>query len=192
MQGKQRQLIGCGILQLEVEHILCQLGKTENLHVQWLPAALHTNLDNLKEAISKVLVQGDSREEKVLLYGNQCHPEIEDLCKFANAKGFKQPDCIGLLIGDKIHQLNKEASTFYLTPGWLQNWQEIFVAGLGWDSIDARQNFGIYDRILLLDTGVLTIEEEKILEFFEYTQVPIEISPISLDYLKDLIIETLE
>lgn len=193
MPAKPTCLIACSILQDEVEHILHQLGKSGKVHIQWLPPALHANLNNLKAALTEALAHVHSAEEEksVLLYGSRCHPEIDELCHASNVRGFTPPDCIGLLLGDRRLQFDKEANTFYLTPGWLHHWKEIFMQGLGWDSIDARQNFGIYDRILLLDPGLSPIDEELILEFFEYTQVPVEILPVGLEYLTGLLVGAL-
>lgn len=85
--------------------------------------------------------------------------------------------------------MDSEYKTFYLSPGWLDHWERIFKTGLGWDSIDARQNLGFYDRILLLDAGVSPLSDERILEFYEYCQVPVEILSVKLDYLKKCLLE---
>jgi len=58
--------------------------------------------------------------------------------------------------------------------------------------VKARQKFGFCDRILLLDTGVTPLAEETILEFFDYTQVPIETRPVGLDNLRRLILTPLQ
>jgi hypothetical protein len=80
----------------------------------------------------------------------------------------------------------------YRKGGDLENWRKIFVEGLKWDEIDARQNFGYYDRILLLDTGITPVDDEKILEFFDYTQVPVEILPIDLEHFRREVEKLLE
>jgi len=43
----------------------------------------------------------------------------------------------------------------------------------------------------MLDTGVSDFNDEDILEFFEYTQVPIEIESIDLAVFKKNVAETL-
>jgi hypothetical protein len=93
---------------------------------------------------------------------------------------------------DRQKEIEKSEKVFYLTPGWLQNWKDIFLQGQGWDEIDARQNMGFYDKILLLDTGVSEFSDEELLEFFEYTQVPIEIEDIGLAVFKENIVKAIE
>jgi hypothetical protein len=130
-------------------------------------------------------------DETAVIIGSQCHP---DMCSMVSGHGriIQAKNCIEMLLGDKMAQLEAESRTFFITVGWLENWQSIFVEGLKWDSIDARQNFGYYERILLLDTGIMPVDEEKVLEFYDYTQIPIEIMPISLDYFKGLLNQILE
>ena len=102
-------------------------------------------------------------------------------------------NCIEILLGEeKVRELDNECSTFYITDGWLKNWRSIFCEGdYKWDAIDARMNFGRYERILLLDTGLTEFTDEEIIDFYEFTEVPIETYPITLDHLKQEILELL-
>jgi len=54
-----------------------------------------------------------------------------------------------------------------------------------------HKDFGRYDRILVLDTGSNPLSDEEILEFYDLTQVPIEIQQIDLDHLRAKVIELL-
>jgi hypothetical protein len=40
----------------------------------------------------------------------------------------------------------------------------------------------------VLDTGVFEITDEELFEFFDFTQVPVEVMKISLDYFKGLVL----
>jgi hypothetical protein len=153
--------------------------------VRFLSPGLHVNLDSLRATLeASLLTVQDSTEPLVLLYGNQCHPDIGKIGEQYGAEISRAKDCIGILLGEEeLANLSAEARTFYLTPGWLDNWEVIFREGLGWDEVDARQNFGIYERVMLLDTGVMPLDEERILSFFDYCGIPIEIHQVSLDKL---------
>jgi len=122
-----------------------------------------------------------------------CHPKMSEFIEEYDVIKLQPRNCIELILGkERQNELEKSDKIFYLTQGWLQNWREIFSQGQGWDEIDARQNFGFYDKILLLDTGVSEFNDEDILDFFEYTQVPIEIENIDLAVFKKNVVETLE
>jgi|GEM_PF-6148032 len=41
-------------------------------------------------------------------------------------------------------------------------------------------------------TGVSAITDEQILDFFEYTQVPIEIEPVDLNFFRDRVLKALQ
>jgi hypothetical protein len=55
--------------------------------------------------------------------------------------------------------------------------------------VDARINFGSFDRIVVLDCGLFAITDEALFDFFEFTQVPVEVMPITLDYFKGVSVD---
>lgn len=173
--------VGCSILEKEIRQSMQELEMKNNLF--FIDAALHVNLDRLEASLRTKIDEAKQNAKPLILVGNKCHPGINEIAAQYNCPTVARANCIELLLGDKMKELDREAKIFYITSGWLERWRDIFVIGLGWDPIDARQNFGYYDKILLLDLGT-PIDEEALLEFFEYTQVPIEPYPISLDNLK--------
>ncbi len=140
------------------------------------------------EALDKVNVE----EKAILFYGSMCHPEIAEFTEKYHVVRLAPGNCIELILGKEQQEIEKSAKVFYLTTGWLQHLRDIFRQEQGWDEIDARQNFGYYDKILLLDTGVAEFSDEEILEFFEYTQVPIEIKRVDLGTFKENLDEALK
>jgi len=123
----------------------------------------------------------------LLIYG-ECHPDIDRIAERYGSKRIPTRNCISALLGERKKQLDKQGNYFYITSGWLKNWKKIFIDGLKWDEVDARQNFGFYDKILMLDSRVRDITDEEILEFFTFTQKEIETLNISLDNFKNLIL----
>ena len=176
-------ILACSIYQPELEVVLGQI-KEERLFacevvVTYLPLKLHSNLKNLKEAVIKALDE-ISADRIILLYGSKCHPEFDDFLQNYQLVRFAQANCIELILGERMNEFDS-AKTFYLTPGWLTKWRELFDTGWGIDEVALRQSFGFYDRVLFFDTGVSEITEEMILEFFEYTRVPIEVEQGNLE-----------
>jgi hypothetical protein len=53
--------------------------------------------------------------------------------------------------------------------------------------VDVRINPGRYDRILLFDPGIVPINDEEILAFYDLVQVLVEIEQVDLTYLRHLI-----
>ncbi|SMD07724.1 DUF1638 domain-containing protein [Sporomusa malonica] len=183
MNNGPKKILCCAILRNEIEHLL----KNENAEIRYLDAALHVDMKKLLSTVTNALQTYDNKEDLTLVFGTGCHPEMEDLVARSGCRGVQARNCIEMLLGNKMAEMDKESRTFYLTAGWLDNWQQIFVDGLKWDKVDARQNFGFYERIVLLDTGLVPIDDEKILEFFDFAEVPIEIVPIDMENLRSLL-----
>ncbi|MHB9094112.1 MAG: DUF1638 domain-containing protein [Eubacteriales bacterium] len=178
----EKVFIACSMLSEEIQNVTEELGLVNR--ILYIDAALHVDLDKLKSALDGRLGEVKKDEQPAIVIGNKCHPDIQRLADKHGAKVAGRSNCIELLLGDKMKELDQESKTFYITNGWLKNWRKIFVEGLQWDRVDARQNFGYYDRILLLNTGLSEVSDEDILEFFEYTQVPVEIFPVTLEHFK--------
>ncbi len=188
--------MACGIFQPELEQVLRQIREERPndciIDVTYVPPALHVDYDKLKDGITGAL-DHVSEQKKILLYGSMCHPEIGEFTEKYHVVRLSPGNCVELILGkDRQKEIEKFVKVFYLTPGWLQNWEDIFRRGQGWDEIDARQNFGFYDKILLLDTGVSEFSDEDLLEFFEYTQVPIEIESVNLAVFKENVVKAIE
>lgn len=188
--------LACEIYQLELEQVLAQLREETlfdcELEITYLPLNLHINLDHLKEGVLKGL-DAIAADKIILLYGSKCHPDFHDfLSGYPNVVRFEQSNCIELMMGPRLKEIDRDSKTFYLTPGWLDKWRELFDSGFGLDEVMLRQSFGIYDRTLLVDTGVGEITDEKILNFFEYTEVPIEIEQGGLEIFKQSIITAIQ
>ena len=190
------RIVACGIFQPELEQVLRQIREERPndslIDVTYVPPALHVDYDKLKDGITDALDQV-SEQKKILLFGSMCHPEIGEFTEKYHVVRLSPGNCIELILGkERQKEIEKTAKVFYLTPGWLLNWKDIFRQGQGWDEIDARINMGFYDKILLLDTGVSEFSDEDLLEFFEYTQVPIEIEKVDLAVFKENVVQAIE
>ena len=177
----EKVFIGCSILKNELKQVLQEMGLQNKM--VFIDAALHVNIDRLETALRGELEETSSIGQPIILVGNKCHPDMDLIAKDYDGQVVPRANCLELLLGDKMKELNKDAKIFYTTSAWLSKWKEIFMTELGWDEIDGRQNFGYYDKILLLDWGT-PIDDLDVLEFYDFTQVPIEIYPITLDNLK--------
>lgn len=151
----------------------------------WLPAGLHVDLGRLEEALGEAL---EGAHEPICLYG-ACHPDMDDLVAAHSGCRLPGKDCVAAFLGEEERRKLEDRRAFVMTPGWLRCWREIFRQGLGWDDADARQGFGFYDAIVLLDFGLEPIDDFEVLEFFEYTQKPVEVVPASLDRFRSVLEE---
>ncbi len=189
MSTMKKKILACQIFTDELLAVLPE--EYKDIDITWLDAGLHANLDKLEIALKQALNDAAAENgETRVLFGNGCHP---DMCHIVNNQGGKilaAKNCVQAFCHENIEELEQNR-TMVITPGWIRYFPNL-VAALGWDEVDVRQNFGRYDRIVLLDTGINPLSEEEILGFYDLTQVPIEVQQISLNYFRAKLLELLE
>jgi hypothetical protein len=189
MESRQT-LIACEIFKYELEQVL---SPKKEITIHWLDAALHANSERLKTELEGAVAAIKSTHPGGIyfLFGNGCHP---DICKIAEDCGAQIPgvsNCIQAIIGPAETKKLEADRTMVVTPAWISAWPSI-MDGLGWDEVDVRINMGRYDRILLLDSGVVSIADEEILALYDLVQVPIEIEQVNLAYFRNLMNQILD
>ena len=183
-------LIACKIFEHELNKVL---SPDTDATIHWIDAALHANPDRMKKELSDAITaaENDRVDDICFLFGNGCHPDIQEITESCGAQLPSVKNCIQAIIGpEKTKQLEANR-TMVITTGWITAWPGI-MAGLGWDEVDVRINLGRYDRILLLDLGIVPINDEEILNFYDLVQVPIEIECVELAYFHNLIGQILQ
>lgn len=185
--------LGCGIFQLELEKVLAEFEQEKlfdcEFSVKYLPLRVHVDLKKLQEKVIAALeaVQAD---KVILLFGEKCHPLFYEFLRDYDLVRLRGASCWEIFLGALLPDGSpRDPKTFYMTPSWLMRWREFFDPGWGVDEVGMRQAFAFYDRIVLVDTGICEITDEAILEFFEHTQIPIDIEAGDLTYFKNNIIE---
>jgi hypothetical protein len=182
--GASKLIIACKIFYDELQSVLPAHADVE---VVWVEAALHVNLDRLENELKAALSAAATNGAQIQLFlGIGCHPDIVKLSREYGALISPVKNCLEAFLGAKTKELEKDG-TMIMTPGWVRAWPGM-MAAMGWNEVDVRINYGRYNRILVLDPGINPLSDEEILEFFDLTQVPIEIEPLELDHFQRLLI----
>ncbi|HXX58114.1 MAG TPA: DUF1638 domain-containing protein [Thermodesulfovibrionales bacterium] len=186
MAEKSVIFISCGIFREELEYLVREKGLDWN--ILFLDAALHVNFDRLKENLVDALEkQAGKGVDLKVVYGH-CHPEISEILKRYGAKRLAAGNCLEAMVGpDEVFRLNAEATSFFLSAGWVNNWEKMFEVGKEDFDFDFKLMFEHYKRIIVFDTGIIPIDEEKVAKFSEFTGLPVERRHITLDHLQRLI-----
>ncbi|GHV75833.1 hypothetical protein AGMMS49942_06540 [Spirochaetia bacterium] len=183
-------VLSCGIYRLELEKILPEIQEElgAELAVNYLLPALDVNETHLAKAITEGL-QAFGGKKSLLLYGRMCHTDMAGITKDSGAIYPRTANCVeAFLSPEKKKAMDATGNVYYLTMSGLKLWREIYQQGHGWDEVDARINFGSFDKIVVLDCGLFPITDEALFDFFEFTQTPVEVMPISLDYFKGVVL----
>lgn len=183
--GASNLIIACKIFYDELQAVL---PANADVEVVWVEAALHVNLDRLENELKKALAETTVHDAKVhILWGTRCHPDLAKMAEEYGADVSPVNDCLEAFLGAKKQEMEKNG-TMIMTPGWIRAWPSM-MAAMGWNEVDVRINYGRYNRILVLDPGINPLSDEEILEFFDLTQVPVEIEPLELDHFQRLLTE---
>jgi Protein of unknown function (DUF1638) len=181
--GASKLLIACKIF---YDELLSVLSSNADVKVVWIEAALHVNPDRLEGELKAALADAAKNGTTTQLFlGVGCHPDMVKLSREYGALISPVKNCLEAFLGAKTKELEKDG-TMIMTPGWVRAWPSM-MAALGWNEVDVRINYGRYNRILVLEPGINPLSDEEILEFFDLTQIPIEIEPLELDHFKSLL-----
>jgi hypothetical protein len=190
-----KAFIGCDIFREEIEWVLSRHPEIK-ARGHWLKAGLHNDMIILEEKLGVALDEEREKgaEDLRLLIGSGCLPHMPEIAKERGLPLLKYKNCLEAILGPaKLRELEQNR-TMVITPAWLRKaWfaEDGMRALLGWDNTDFRQNFGRYDRILVLDPGFEPLTDMEILEAFEVIEVPIEVEPLSLENFETVITEFL-
>ena len=194
-------IVACGTLRHEIDRLAAE-GLLDADRVLYTGPGLHERPAELESQLMRQLgkVCGDS-VRVVVAYGHKCFLDVGDpsrdtdalirqACPYAVRAG--ADNCVDMLAGrEERDRLAAGAKVYWLTPGWLRHWDTIFK---DCDAAKANETFPQHDKAIVLD-GIgffdrfLTAEPERLLAISDWMRLPIEAAPVSLDRLRDLLVE---
>ena len=116
-----RVLVGCGILDKEIRHILTKNGWP--LETVFLPSGLHVDFDRLRHSLEQCL-QRDASRRKLVFYG-ACHPLMDQIMVNANAVRTPGQNCVDIYLGHALFCKELENGAFFLFEDWARHWRQI-------------------------------------------------------------------
>lgn len=199
-------IVSCGILKRELSY-LESTGFLDADKVLYTEPGLHANRDELKSQLTRQLENAKKYSENVIVvYGETCHPEIDDITQGNKISRLEANDCIDMLADVKKRKEisgGEFGSTFWLSPGWLDYavnnryvWERIYKYYLGWEDADAHVNFGTYRKAIFLDPKPMNVIGEinydvytpkNIFDFSNWTHLTVSRQEVTLDRLKNLL-----
>jgi hypothetical protein len=186
MTRKSVVFLSCGIFREELEYLTKEKGL--DWKIVFLDAALHVNFDKLKAKLIGALEENRKTGAEIRVIYGHCHPEIQEILEHYGAKRIGAGNCLEAMVGaEEVMRLNSEETSFFLSAGWVNAWEDMFTLGKEDFDFDFKEMFANYRRIVVFDTGVIPINEEKVNKFSEFTGLPVERKMITLDHLLDLV-----
>ncbi|MCK5069559.1 MAG: DUF1638 domain-containing protein [Desulfocapsa sp.] len=191
-QNGLTSLIACPIFQKELESVLSNLNLTPD--ISYMHYTIHSNALKMEEQLQDGIESASKKGNDVrFLVGRHCKSKspIKDVVDGCGGKIPQGRNCIDMLIGSKLANELQKNRTSLITPAWIKMINQSIADG-HWTVTDARVDFGWYDKIIILDTGVEPLDDEQIMEFYDLTQVEIEILPVTLEHFQGLLQDLLK
>ena len=182
-------LIACGIFKDEINFLLERNRGLSDIKVIWLDAGLHSDLNLLENELLSAIDNAKSigNADVKILYGNGCLPTIKSIADSKGVHIIPTKNCLSAFLGEEKSIELEQNNTMLMTPTWVRVWPANMKRFFGWNEVDFRMNLGSYERILVLDSGVNSLTEDEVLEFFDLVQVPVEFMNLNLDHFDNIL-----
>jgi hypothetical protein len=185
-------IIACPIFQRELESVLLELDLAPS--IKYMHYTIHNNPLIMEEQLVEKVADAEQSTKNVrFLVGKHCKGkrDMAEVVRGCNGKIPQARNCIDMLIGRELTKELQKNRTSLMTPAWIRMINQSIADGQ-WSVTDARVNLGWYNKILILDTGVDPLDDEQIMEFYDLTQVEIDILPVDLRHFKALLQDLLQ
>lgn len=182
-------LIGCGILQVEVRHLIAANGWP--VDTVFLPSALHVDFGKLEHSLEGALARYSNREQ-VVFYGC-CHPRMDTILEPTRALRTVGQNCIDMLLGPELFDRELKNGAFFLLEEWAHNWQHIITRTFG-PRVDIMREIFKGDRkyLLALRTPCSAPFEDEARAAAELVDLPLRWMDAPLEHLESVLRATVD
>ena len=206
---REYAIVACGTLNMELNH-LRDAGFLDAKKILYTKPGRHEVPQELESQLIRQLGTAKKSTSKIIVvYGGKfCYINADDPYRKIDTiiqeqeepgitiSRIKATHCMDMLASEEEREkISQGKDVYWLTPGWMKYRHYVYQ---GWDKGLANENFpkhtggaimldaiGYYDR-------VMENEPETILEFSDWMGIPIEPYRITLDRLRDLLLEQIK
>jgi len=198
---KRYSIVSCGTLKGELSY-LKETGFLDADNILFTAPGLHEKQMELEKQLVKQLNNARKYSKNIIVvYGERCYLDpnnpYRNVDRLIQESGqgisrIKARTCFDMLAGEEEREeIGGRRKIYWLTPGWVKYWKIIFS---DWDTGMANETFPANDAAIVLDAiddfdTICEKTPEKILEFSDWMKIPIEPYKVSLDRLKNLLLE---
>ena len=196
---KDISIVSCGTLKPEIDRLQAEeFCDAEKLF--FTAPGLHEWPWELEKQLPRQLEKAMGYSDKIIvLYGERCFLDskkplrvtealIHEVCP--QAVRINATTCVDMLAdAEQREKLAEGNKVYWLTPGWIKNWNFIFK---DWDKGKANEMFPGHDKAVVLDAlgyfdKLMQESPEEILRISDWMNLPLESVEIPLDRFKKLL-----
>ncbi len=138
-------LLGCGILQKEIEHLIQK--NAWSLSTDFLAASLHVNFEKLASELQQGFIR--HQDEEVIVFYGHCHPKMEHIVAANCCHRTQAQNCVEMLLGSELFSEHLTQGAFFLLEDWVLNWDNVIIETFGNKPDITREIFQLSHRYFL-------------------------------------------
>jgi hypothetical protein len=189
---EKRVIVYCGIFDEELKDALALLEDRYDITAVRLAPGYHCVIEELEAKLSEAVndPSAGDRSRVRILFGRKCLPDMQEFCAREGVSCLPTANCLTAMAGDDRVRELEDGKTMVVTPAWIR---KMFLASEGipsfmkWDPTDMRINFGRYDRMLVLGTGVPPADEEILAAYDLFGNPVFEFEPCGPERFNGLV-----
>ncbi len=184
MSDKNCLLLGCGILQKEVQYLIEKNGWP--LDTDFLDSSLHINFEKLACELHQGFLRHPERE--IIVFYGCCHPKMEQLLEAAHTFRTAGQNCVEMLLGQALFMEKLSSGAFFLLEDWALRWDEVITKTFGNNPEVVREIFQLSNQSLLcLRTPCSGNFEQVAQQASEAVGLPLHWMDVELDHLETVL-----
>jgi len=188
MQSKNCVLLGCGILQREINFLI----KKNNwlLDTDFIDSSLHVNFEKLAQELQTGFLR--NKDHEVVVFYGCCHPRIENILEEQNTFRTNGQNCVEMLLGREKFMEELANGAFFLIEDWAFRWDDVIGNTFGNRPDVVREIFQLSNKSLLClrtpCSGNFKIAADEV---SEKIGLPVRWLDVELDHLEKVLWQAL-
>jgi hypothetical protein len=183
--------ISCGVVRAEMEE-LHRRGLINGV-LFFLDSMLHMDPPRLEAALTAAIEDKIGQQDCLVLVYGDCSARMLDTVRRFRVGRTNVINCAQLMLGrDRYRSLMREEA-FLILPEWAKRWEHIMKTELGLTRAVAHDLMGENRGLLVyLDTGLVPVPEQELLDFSAYSGLPLQVETVTLDSMLATLLEAEE
>jgi hypothetical protein len=179
--SRKTALVACGVFAPEFQIMDGNL--RDGFDAVFVDSMLHLEPGVLDERIGGVL--DGLGTEALILYGD-CWAHALEMGSRKGRVRTQGINCCEIMLGSNRFRELRRAGAFFMMPEWIDRWEEIFKARLGFKDEKLAKEFmaDTMKKIVYLDTGSRVPPLKTLAAISDYLGLPFEIEPTGTRHLE--------
>ena len=184
-------MVGCGILQKEVEALIRKNGWRVETH--FLKSALHNYFNKLSSELNAALTAEEHKGKETIVFYGSCHPLMDRMLEKHHTLRTCGQNCIVMLLGYERFMAELSRGAFFLLEDWALKWEPMITACFGSNLTVVREIFHSSHKFMLAirtpSSGDFTAAAEAAARFVD---LPLEWIDADLTHLESVLADAIE